>query len=341
MLFRSYSLTGLTAGIYSFDLQLLAESLPPPNNNSRPVIESSRVSFIITSSSTYTLEVISATTCGNNNGIIRSDILLNGQISSPNPFFNFSSNISLYKGNELYLTASGGTLFSFSNLSADYYYSTYVDSCGCSSTSNSVIISQSIPINFGLYKVNNPACLINSGRIVVTGVTGQEPYTYLWTGNVSGQTGSTVTGLTTGTYSVRVSDSNFCSKTLTESILSAPTLKFVTTESSQPSCSNSDGSITFYFEGGAAPFFYQLNNGQSQYSLSNQITFTGLPSGVYTCTVNDVGLCTASGVATLLTPQSFSVVSLNSTPASCNILGSVNMKFNGGVPPYEIGRAHV
>jgi hypothetical protein len=329
----SHTFTGLTFGYYSFVL-----------NTSPAIPQSLSVSFLITSSTTLNLESIKNTTCGNNNGILKST--MNYTTNTNSPFFNndiiqavnsFSATTYLYDKNGLVKTNTDSNPI-FNNLSSGLYYAEYVDMCGCSSISNNVIVQSSKQLDFGLYGVSNSDCSQNKGKLIVTGLTGQAPYTYQWGGvfGTSGQTGSTVTGLSQGNYSLTVYDSNFCSKTVTETITTTPSLSFLTLETVQPNCYSSDGSITFYFSGGSAPYLYQLSNGQSQYSLSNQVTFTGLATGDYTCIVNDAGLCSARGNTTLQTPKSFSSIIVQKKDATCTSLGEIFVQYQSGTPPFTV-----
>lgn len=348
---NSYNLVNLPAGYYSFVLNNFGNATFPNASNNITV------NFIITSSSTVFLNTTRNTTCGNNNGVlnsvietqylnpisINSNATVNGTTfptsnsAITNALNKFSTVTQLYDSNGLLLTSTGVTNSQFSDLAPGIYYTITTDSCGCSSTSNSQIILPSVNLNFDLYNVNIPACKEIGGKLIVSGLTGGlPPLTYVWTGAQYDLSGSSVTGLSFGQYSLKITDSNLCSKTVTKNIGKTASLGYITFESVQPTCYSSDGTITFYFSGGAAPFFYQLSNGDSQYSLSNQVTFTGLSSGFYTCTVNDVGLCTSSASASLSTPNSFNVVSVTSSPASCNFLGSVKVDYNGGSPPYSV-----
>jgi len=333
--YNTYSLSGLTAGMYSFDLYYTTLALP----TTATTVTNKNVRFLITSSSTITLNVDINTSCGNSNGQLNLiNNFFNAYLNTQNSFsIPYSSTSYLYNSTGLYKTTSGSSVIqSFTNLPADYYYLKNIDTCGCESTSNSVVIKSSTQLDFDLYKINNSACVQDVGKLIVSGLTGTPPFSYLWTGPVSGQTGTTITGLSNSTYSLKITDSFFCSKTVTKNIESSLPVTFLTYETIQPTCYNNDGSVTLYFNGGSAPYLYQLSNGMSQYSLSNQVTFTGLPSGIYTCIVNDVALCTTNATVELQTPQSFYVNNLSSVPATCTKLGNVNVQYIGGAPPYQL-----
>ncbi len=84
-----------------------------------------------------------------------------------------------------------------------------------------MVISASTELDFGLWKVDTSRCLLDTGKLAVTGITGVGPYTYLWS---NGNTGQTITGLTIGEYSVTVTDVKGCSVTKSSYVGSAEQL---------------------------------------------------------------------------------------------------------------------
>jgi hypothetical protein len=64
----------------------------------------------------------------------------------------------------------------------------------------------------------------NDGSITTFITQGEPPFTYNWSSNVNGQTGSTVTGLTADTYTLSVTDASGC--TLTKSVVLGGTKKY-------------------------------------------------------------------------------------------------------------------
>jgi len=313
-----YVVNSLSAGTYAFQL-----------TDSSLLTSASTVigSVSIVSSTTINLGVFKDTTCGQNNGIITAN--------TPTNFI--SNTVSLFKDGELYETQSGGgTIFSFINLGPGIYYSNVESEGGCVGTSDSVIIHGSETLDFELYVINNPACLLNNGKIYVTGLTGTPPFTYEWSTNVpSGQTSYFVTGLTRNNYSVTVTDYYGCSLTKGVFVDNASPISLVNYSVVQPTCLQSDGSITFTISGGSAPYYYLLSNGYGVVSYSEQITFSGLSSGLYELNVTDVSLCTFKTNARLSTPNTFSVVSITSENSKCGYKnGSVTVQLNGGAPPY-------
>lgn len=312
---NTLSFTGLPSGNYIFNLQ---------DQNSQV----QDFQFYIVSSTTMTLSAITDTSCGLNNGFA---------VAYVNQ--TYGSIVNLYNQNGFY--ASGTSLGSpvgstyFTNLEPGVYYATASESNGCTASSNSISIQSSNELNFGLYVVNNSNCGQENGKIFVTGLTGVGPFIYQWQGNnVSGFTGSSITGLSSSGYVVTVTDALGCSKSQSATISTAQPLSIINYIPTTPTCFNNDGAITFNFSGGSTPYYYYLSNGDSQTILSNQVTFTGLTTGNYTLTVLDGGLCSYSTSVNLNSPSSFSVISSQITDGTCTSNGSISINIRGGSPPF-------
>ena len=101
---------------------------------------------------------------------------------------------------------------------------TVEDLGGCTAQTSNFIVEDSSPLNYGLYVIPNSSCNGSPiGKIMVTGLTGTPPYTYLWNTTA---TGSTVTGLTAGVYSVDVTDAYGCVKSETATVTDVSPLGF-------------------------------------------------------------------------------------------------------------------
>jgi hypothetical protein len=315
-----YVVTGLTAGTYSIEIYDTPYISPQPSTIP--------ITFTITSSCTISLNSVANTTCGANNGSIYAYIPI-----------NYGNNlVTLYSGDLEISTVTASTnsnYLIFSNLPAGVYYATVTDFGGCSGVSSSVVVQGSSQLDFGLYTVNNSACVVQKGQIYVTGLTGNGPYTYEWGPNISPSfTGSSVSGLSTDSYSVTITDSFGCSATKSAEVQNTEKLIVAAYTPTFPTCYSNNGSITFYIEGGASPYYYYLSNGDTQILVANQVTFTGLSSNDYTLLVNDAGLCSTQASLSLYTQSSFSVVQNIKQDASCNQLGSISTTLQGGSPPF-------
>ena len=99
--------------------------------------------------------------------------------------------------------------YEFTNLSAGTYYIVANDGGGCTGITASVILTPSTGFTFGGYVVDDASCIgSGSGKIFITGLTSPvSAYTINWSSNVGSQTGTTVTGLTGGTYLITITNS--------------------------------------------------------------------------------------------------------------------------------------
>jgi hypothetical protein len=317
---NSYYVGGLPFGSYSF--QVVETSIPP--TPPQTVIRS----FVI-STGTTTSVTVSDTSCG----------LFNGAITAYTQFNYGQSTFELYD-NSLTLISSGQTTFGenyfiFNNLQPGDYFVIGDDGGGCQGTSESVIIKKTLPFNFGYYKVDDASCVQGqgSGKIYITGLTTPtSAYTINWLSNVNGQTGTTITGLTQGLYTVEITNQNGCTKTESIQINTVETIGLGSLLLTQPSCFQNDGEITIITTGGTAPFYYYCSNGDSVVSFNTTYTFTGLTSGLYDITVTDAGLCNFTTQTTLVTPGSFGTVVLSTTNSNCNSNnGSILITINNGI----------
>src|SRR6185436_5228406 len=176
------------------------------------------------------------------------------------------------------------------------------------------------------------------GSIDLTPTGGTSPYTYNWS---NGETTEDLSGLGAGTYSVTLTDANSCTATasviLTEpEPLTAPTVSSTFNGGNNIGCNgNTDGSIDLTPTGGASPYTYNWNNGETTEDVS------GLGAGTYTVTLTDANGCTATTTVILTEPAPLTPPTVSSTfnggnNISCNgnTDGSIDLTPTGGASPY-------
>lgn len=309
--------TGLYTGTYVIRL----------NDSTEPDNISFLINAQVSSGVCASITSVSATTCGVDNG----SVYLSATTYLSSVVFD--------------LYTSGGTLINtfdsntstaeFTNLSAGTYYSIVTDSGGCTAKTPDFIIVDSSPLSFGLYIVPTSPCNAFAnpiGKIYVTGQTGTSPYTYLWSNNA---TGSTVTGLTSGFYSVTVTDANGCTTTQEAFVPEVLPLGITYFSADTPSCFASDGSLTVYISGGTAPYYYSASTGNVSITYAQNYTLSGIPAGQYSFVITDAGLCQVFGTSNIQTPQSIGQVNVfveNSTCSSTD--GYVEITVGQGVGPF-------
>lgn len=183
-----------------------------------------------------------------------------------------------------------GTTSTFSGLTAgtDYTF-TVTNAEGCTSPQSSVAtidVVAGAPV-ITLDNLQNVNCNgASTGEISVIVSGGQAPYNFQWTPNVG--SGSTISNLSAGDYSLIVTDDLGCTSTETYTITEGmPIVIDATTQ--DVICSSNLGSITTNISGGTGPYNFTWSpNGETTNSLIN------LTSGNYGVVVTDNLGCTAT-----------------------------------------------
>ena len=169
------------------------------------------------------------------------------------------------------------------NLSAGTYTVTVTDSAGCFQIFTIVVPGAPLPAATVASQTNVLCYGGNTGSASVSVSAGTSPYTYVW--SPSGGNNATATGLTAGTYTILVTDSNGCTDIDTLTISEPPAIS-LTTSSTQSTCAAPTGTATVTPSGGTPGYSFNWNNNQTTQ------TATGLPGGTYTVTVTDANGCT-------------------------------------------------
>ena len=178
--------------------------------------------------------------------------------------------------------------------------------------------------------INQPTCSIATGgaaNITVSGGAG--PYTWIRFNGVTTTSGSSVgspvsmTGLTSGIYTVTVTSSRGCTGLATFTI-SVPTSPNASGVSTAPSCfGGSNGTIVQAVSGGISPYSYLWSSGQTTKDR------TALAAGTYSVTVTDAGGCQRTATYTVTQPSALSA-STQITHPTCIASGSVTLSISGG-----------
>jgi gliding motility-associated-like protein len=226
--------------------------------------------------------------------------------------------------------------YSNSLLINNTYYIVVMDSAGCLSVTNSIVIpdrltaSALITSNFNGQDI---ACFGDTNGTAQANQTGGEgPYNYAWS---NGQVGMNAINLGVGNYVVTVTDNNGCFDTANVSLSQPNPLsnKVVITTSYNGydvSCNgNSDGSANVNTIGGTQPYSFLWNNGQTD------LTAINLGAGFYTVQITDANGCIDSNSVTLNEPSSIQW-SVFIGHVQCNSFtdGEIDLSVIGGVPPF-------
>jgi hypothetical protein len=213
-------------------------------------------------------------------------------------------------------------------LTAGGYSVTVTDKSGCNTITPIVITAAA-----GL-TVTTPTTTENCGKkdgtatAVVSG--GTAPFTYSWT-TLPIQTASVATGLTTGGYTVTVTDVNGCTGSVKAIV--TPTAPFTVTTALTPEHSRKkDGTATVTVSGGTAPYTYAWTT----YPVQTTNVATGLTAGGYSVTITDKNACSIV-TPVVIKRTSTPVARVTPTNVSCTGAensGSATVDVTDGVAPY-------
>ncbi len=220
----------------------------------------------------------------------------------------------------------------FSGLSAGTYTLQVQDANGCTAT-YTLSLPQPPPLTLNVTPIP-PTCHGSSdGTLILSANGGIPPYQYSlnfgpWQHNPS------FTGLSAGTYRIRVRDANGCVRIFTFNLSQPPPIVLNAPTVTNVNCNGGiDGSITVNASGGTPPYQYNLNGGPFQAAA----TFSGLSAGSYTITVQDANGCQASVTAVVTEPTAMVASVSGVVNVSCNggNDGSVSVSASGGTPGYQ------
>ncbi|PCH66170.1 MAG: hypothetical protein COC01_08795, partial [Bacteroidetes bacterium] len=225
-----------------------------------------------------------------------------------------------------YSWAHGATTEDLASISGGTYTVTVTDSTGCR-TIRSVTIGEPVELILSVTASDISCFGANDGFASVAVTGGASPYTFNWS---TQNTTQIITGLSSGTYSISVTDTISCSKTASVPINEPATLS-VNITSTNISCNgSSDGAIDVNTSAGTAPYSYSWSDGSAIEDRS------GLDVGNYTVTVTDNNNCTETSSVTISEPSLLSVSIITSDVTTCGgSNGSANATGSGGIIPYS------
>ncbi|MEZ4893191.1 MAG: SprB repeat-containing protein [Saprospiraceae bacterium] len=237
-----------------------------------------------------------------------------------------SINLSVSGGTSpyTYIWSNGATTQDINNLAAGTYTVTVTDANSCTKTT-SATVTQPSELDLSA-TTTNATCGNSNGAIDLTVSGGTNPYTYIWS---NGATTQDLSNIQAGTYTVTVTDSNNCTKTLSKNVqnINGPSLS--NTHVDVQCHGQSNGSIDLTVTGGTPPIVYLWSNGAITQDINN------LAAGTYTVTVTDLYLCIVTTSATITEPPVLTV-SETHVDVLCKgeSTGSIDLTVSGGTSPY-------
>lgn len=213
-----------------------------------------------------------------------------------------------------YQWSNGATTSSIDNAGPGNYTVTVTGSNGCTSVVSGTLVNQDIPIDVSADVVGNNSCLIpgmGNGSINLNVNTTGTP-TITWS---NGATGTSLTDLDPGTYTVTVSVGGNCEEILPVTVPDISELPSLTVSQTPATCGLPDGEADLNVIGGEMPYTFLWSNGETTEDLN------GVVSGGYSVTVTTATGCTAE-----------SFVNINENTLLFNALATITPNTSCGAP---------
>ena len=254
-----------------------------------------------------------------------------------NGFCNGTANVVASGGTTpySYLWDDGGSSTSdnLSALCAGIYTVTVTDAQGCEKIGSVTISEPAASLTIVDIVVSNvqPCFGDANGSITFTITGGTTPYSYDYG---AGQVvGTTINGLSGGTYNVTITDANECTAIANGVVVGEPAVHGISITDQTNILCNGDcnGTATSEMFGGTTPYTYLWDD------LSTQTSgmAINLCAGVYNVIGTDAVGCTATTSVTITEPSIIDLV-LSSTDPTCNgnCDGTAGVVVSGGTTPY-------
>ena len=230
----------------------------------------------------------------------------------------------------IYDWSNGGNDTIISSLCSDTFELIIIDDRLCRDTFE-FFVGQGDSMYFDSVAVTNNNCYsYEDGAISLINFSGGvQPLYYLWS---NGQTNSGINSLSSGSYSVTISDANGCTKDSSNILVTEPDSLFLTPSSENVSCfSASDGLIDIDIFGGVEPYFVSWNNLIPDSTLIDTVT-----AGEYIYTLVDSNGCTLSDTIIIEEPDSLMIqASVIDILCKGDSTGEINLTVSGGTIPYQ------
>ena len=238
-------------------------------------------------------------------------------------------------GTIMYSINNGATfqaLSTFTAVGAGVYQIVVQDASGCQDNSSVTLTDPGSPAIINVL-TSDPTCGLSNGNIIITASGGTGSIQYSIDGGATFQASGTYTNLTAAVYNVVVQDANGCQTTSTAILIDNGSPIISSTNFTDPSCGNTNGTISIVASGGTGALTYSNDGGATFQGSSG---FTGLTPGTYNIVVQDASGCSVTSTVTL-TGGTVPVITINSVSnLACfgDANGQVDITITGGQAPY-------
>ena len=291
-------LTDLSAGTYNVTI---TDASDCTTTNSFTIVEPTE---LIIADAGLSTEIA----CFGDNGQIRVDIT---QESVPvtedsTPDYTYD----LYQGDSVVQTTTTSDLNYTFDAPAGTYKVRVTDASGCFKETTDITLTQPDPISISTNNTSNVSCNGGSDGLIDITISGgttnnSSSYTIQWIkendSNFSANS-EEISNLSSGTYTVTITDSNDCSISDTFTISEPDELTSSGSITNIDCNGNDNGAIDLSIDGGTANYIYAwTKTGDDSYSATTQ-DLTDLSAGTYNVTITDANDCTTTNSFTIIEP---------------------------------------
>ncbi len=217
-------------------------------------------------------------------------------------------------------------------LSPGVHTVTVTDENGCTATGEVEITEDILPLKLSINQTGEIECHgTSTASLEVSASGGKKPFKFTW--NNSALSGTSLSNLKAGTYSVTLTDvtGTNISKDITISEPSPLELKVEADRSA--STGGSDGQATAIIAGGAGEYSISWDNGETTARAEK------LTPGIHSVTVTDKNGCTVSGDVEInenILPLTVNIGVTADIPCYGSPNGSIKATISGGKQPYQL-----
>ena len=190
---------------------------------------------------------------------------------------------------------SGGNNATANNLTAGTYTCTITDAHGCTTTQSAVIVEPGANLSITPSQANVTCNGAHTGLATAMVSGGTMPYSYSWL--PTGGNAPNAYNLAAGVYTVTVTDAHNCTTSQEYTITEGPAMVAAISHADILCHGGNNGIATVLAAGGTAPYAYSWAP-----TGGTGPNATGLPAGIYTCTITDYNNCTHDEVITITEP---------------------------------------
>lgn len=213
------------------------------------------------------------------------------------------------------------------NLEPGEYTLTLTDANNCINIQQVAIVPEDdIAVNVSATPTS--LCGLADGTATASASGGTPPYSYEWS---TGDVGTSISGLSPGTYFVTVTDDNGCAAVGSTEVGGSPDLEIMMNGNNVSCNSDNDGTVFVMNVSGTPPYNIMWSNGATTQMNSN------VPAGTYSVTVTDAAGCQATGSFTIEQDPALEVeASATDTNCEGDAVGTATVNIiSGGSAPFS------